>query len=220
MYNLHCHSLLSDGDLLPSEVAMRYLAKGFKAIAITDHCDYSNIKQVVASILEFTRHWPKDTGIRVFPGVELTHIPPKQFKPLVRYCRGKGIKVIVGHGESPVEPVIKGTNQAALEAGVDILAHPGQISDACVLLAKKKGIFLEVTTRRGHSNGNKHVIQQALKFGAKLIINTDSHCPEDIITPAQMSKIAIKAGLSANQIAQNICSLEQFLHNRHGNKPC
>ncbi|MFA5362653.1 MAG: PHP domain-containing protein, partial [Candidatus Omnitrophota bacterium] len=42
MYNLHCHSLLSDGNLLPSEVAVRYLAQGFKTIAITDHADYSN----------------------------------------------------------------------------------------------------------------------------------------------------------------------------------
>jgi histidinol phosphatase-like PHP family hydrolase len=211
MYNLHCHSLLSDGVLLPSEVAARYLDKGFKVIAITDHCDYSNIKHVIKSILEFTRHWPKDCGIKVLPGVELTHIQPKQFKPLVKYCRGKGIKVIVGHGESPVEPVVKGTNRAALEAGVDILAHPGKISDADVLLAKKKGIFLEITTRRGHSNTNKHVADRACKLGAKLVISTDSHHPEDIITPDQMAKVAVKVGLSTNQITQNRRILEYFL---------
>jgi histidinol phosphatase-like PHP family hydrolase len=212
MYNLHCHSLLSDGVLLPSEVAQRYLAKGFKLIAITDHCDYSNISQVVKSILEFTRHWPKESGIKVLPGVELTHIHPKQFKPLVKFCRSKGIKVIVGHGESPVEPVAKGTNRAAIEAGVDILAHPGRISDADVLLAKKKGIFLEITTRRGHSNTNKHVAAQALKLGAKLVISTDSHNPEDIITPAQMLNIPFKLGLNKAQIAQIKRNMAKFYY--------
>lgn len=212
MYNLHCHSLLSDGVLLPSEVAVRYLAKGFKVIAITDHCDYSNIQHVVKSILEFTRHWPKDCGIKVLAGVELTHVQPKQFKPLIKYCRGKGIKIIVGHGESPVEPVVKGTNRAALEAGVDILAHPGKISDSDVLLAKKKGIFLEITTRHGHSKTNKHVAERALKLGAKLVISTDSHHPEDIITPLQMSKIAAKSGLNKAQIKNIAKDLEKFLH--------
>ena len=114
MFNLHSHSLLSDGVLLPSEVAVRYLALGYKAIAITDHVDYSNIESTVKSILEFTKHWPKDMGIKVFPGVELTHLPLKQFKPLAKYARNKGIKVILAHGETLVEPVIKGTNRAAL----------------------------------------------------------------------------------------------------------
>ena len=46
MYDLHTHSLLSDGELLPSELARRYEEKGYKAIAITDHVDFSNIKIV------------------------------------------------------------------------------------------------------------------------------------------------------------------------------
>src|SRR4030042_6939913 len=125
MYNLHCHSLLSDGVLLPSEVAVRYAAVGYKVIAITDHADYSNIRQLTAAIIEFTKRWPKEINIKVLPGIELTHVPPEQFKPLVKIARDAGIKIIVGHGETLMEPVIKGTNRACLEAGVDILAHPG-----------------------------------------------------------------------------------------------
>ena len=41
MFDLHTHSLLSDGELLPSELARRYEEKGFRAIAITDHADVS-----------------------------------------------------------------------------------------------------------------------------------------------------------------------------------
>ena len=59
MYNLHCHSLLSDGALLPSEVAVRYADAGYRVIAITDHADYSNIKSLLRAISDFTSHLPK-----------------------------------------------------------------------------------------------------------------------------------------------------------------
>jgi histidinol phosphatase-like PHP family hydrolase len=200
MYNLHTHSLLSDGVLLPSEIAVRYAALGYKAIAITDHVDYSNIEQVIKEILVFTRHWPKNSPIKVLPGIELTHLPLKQFNPLAKYARERGIKVIIGHGETIVEPVIKGTNLAALEADIDILAHPGLITDKEVKLAKAKGIFLEVTTRKGHCNTNCHIVKQAKKIGARLILNHDSHVPEDMINQNQFLKIASKAGLKAQEI--------------------
>src|SRR3989338_3895129 len=175
MYNLHTHTLLSDGALLPSEVAVRYLALGYKAIAITDHAHFCNITSTVAAILNFTRHWPKSSGIKVLPGIELTHLPLEQFKPLSNYARKAGIKIIIAHGETLVEPVIKGTNRSALDADIDILAHPGLISDADVKLAKKRGVFLEVTSRDGHRDTNAHVVERALKFGAKLILSNDSH---------------------------------------------
>jgi len=214
MYNLHCHSLLSDGVLLPSEVAMRYLDKGYKAIAITDHADYSNIKSTIQAILEFTDHWPKDSKIKVLPGLELTHLPLDQFKPLAEFARGKGIKIIIAHGETLIEPVLKGTNRAALEADIDILAHPGLINDRDVQLAKEKGIFLEITSRSGHAETNLHVVGQALKFSAKLILNNDSHEPADIITPEQLIDIALKSGLNRNQIDKISKEVEFFLKDK------
>ncbi|MDD5730677.1 MAG: histidinol phosphate phosphatase domain-containing protein [Candidatus Omnitrophica bacterium] len=200
MYNLHCHSLLSDGELLPSEVAVHYAAKGYSIIAITDHTDYSNIDSNIKSITEFCRRWPASQPVKVLPGIELTHLPAEQFAPLAKYARKNGIKIIVAHGQTPVEPVISGTNQAALEADIDILAHPGNISVKEVKLASKRGIFLEISGRKGHNRGNRQVVKQALLYGANLILNTDSHAPEDIISPAQLANIGIKAGLSRKQI--------------------
>lgn len=196
MIDLHCHSLLGDGVLLPSEVAARYLAAGYKTIAITDHADYSNIDIVADAILRFTKHWPKDAKIKVLPGVELTHLPLSQFKPLAQYARKKGLKVIIGHGETISEPVVKGTNRAALEADIDILAHPGLITKEDVEFAKKRGIFLEITTRPGHRDTNPHVAELALKVGAKLILNNDSHAPQDILLPQELRSYGLKAGLS------------------------
>ena len=216
MYDLHIHSLLSDGVLLPSEIANRYLALGYKAVAICDHADYSNIEQVVGSILKFTKHWPKEAKIKVLPGIELTHLPPEQFKPLAKYARTKGIKIIIGHGETLAEPVVKGTNRAALEAGIDILAHPGLISAEDIKLAKKKGIFLEVTSRKIHSSTNPHVVEGALKIGAKLILNTDSHQPEDIINPEELSQIGHLAGLSQKEIDKIYQDVGKFIKGKEG----
>ncbi len=218
MYNLHCHSLLSDGALLPSELAVRHMRAGYKIIAITDHADYSNIETVVKSILKFTKLWPKNSGILVLPGIELTHLPVGQFLPLVKYSRGRGIKIIVGHGETPVEPVLKGTNRAALEAGVDILAHPGLITDEDIKLAMKKNIFLEITSREGHCGANAHVARAALKLGANLILNTDAHAPADIITPDELKRIAHAAGLLDEQVKEIYDKVNMFLKLKGGIK--
>jgi histidinol phosphatase-like PHP family hydrolase len=191
---------------------VRYSALGYKVIAITDHADYSNIDTVINGILKFTEHWAKDSEIiKVLPGIELTHLPPKQFKPLAKYARSKGIKVIVGHGETLVEPVIKGTNHAALEADIDILAHPGLITDEDVKLAKKKGIFLEITARKGHCDTNLHVVERALKFGAKLILDIDSHDPENIVPKEQLISVAEQAGLSKKEIDDIFQDVRKFL---------
>jgi len=213
MYNLHCHSLLSDGVLLPSELAIRHLSAGYKLIAITDHADYSNIETVVESILRFTKNWPKKTlPIKVLPGIELTHLPLEQFSPLAKYARHKGIKIIIGHGETLAEPVIKGTNRAALEADIDILAHPGLITEEDVKLAKKKNIFLELTSRLIHSVSNTHVAEIALKLGANLIINMDAHAPEDILPPESLEQIGLKAGLSKEQIKAILAKITDYIN--------
>jgi len=211
MYDLHTHSLLSDGQLLPSELARRYEAKDYKAIAITDHVDVSNIKRVINQIIEFTRKWPRNR-IKVYPGIELTHVPLQQFAPLAKYARSKGIKIIIAHGETPMEPVMPGTNKKALCADIDILAHPGKITKEEVLLAKKKNIFLEITARRSHKSTNGHVLNLARKYGAKLILNTDSHSPDNILSPKELKKAGLKAGLTNKEIVKVHYDVERFLN--------
>jgi len=214
MYDLHCHSLLSDGVLLPSEIAVRYAALGYKTIAICDHADYSNIDPIISALLSFTKHWPENANIKVLPGIELTHLPLAQFGPLSKYARKKGIQVIIGHGETSAESVIKGTNRAALEADIDILAHPGLITDDDIKLAKIKGIFLEISSRHGHRDTNQHVVKCALNSGTKLILNSDSHMPEDIISPDDLKKVAFEAGLTQDNINTIYKGVGEFLKNK------
>jgi histidinol phosphatase-like PHP family hydrolase len=104
---------------------------------------------------------------------------------------------VLVHGETISESVPPGTNQAALEADVDILAHPGLITEELVTMAKEKGILLEISARRGHSLANGYVAQVANKIGAPLIFNTDAHSPEDLLDSVQAQRICAGAGLSA-----------------------
>ncbi|MFH2145937.1 MAG: histidinol phosphate phosphatase domain-containing protein, partial [Candidatus Omnitrophota bacterium] len=148
--DLHTHSLLSDGVLLPAELVRRAEIIGYAAIGITDHVDLSNIDSVIQKLLKFAEGATAESAIRLIPGVEITHVPLSEFKGLVAFAREKGIKLIVGHGETIVEPVRKGTNRAAIEAGVNILAHPGLITLEDAKLAAEKGVFLEISGRKGH----------------------------------------------------------------------
>lgn len=199
MIDLHTHSVLSDGVLLPAELARRAYVAGYKALAITDHVDSGNLALVLAQLIKVSKDLNKYMKIKVLPGVEITHVPPQQIPDLADLARKLGAKIIVVHGESPVEPVISGTNSAGLESDIDILAHPGLITEKEVKLAKKRGIYLELSARRGHSLTNGYVAKLAMKFGAKLVINTDAHSSSELFTKEILRKVGLGAGLSERE---------------------
>jgi putative hydrolase len=200
--DLHTHTLLSDGELLPSELVRRAQVKGYTAIALTDHVDSSNIDFVLPRIVTVSKVLNKDWDIFVIPGVEITHAPLKEIPRLVKYARENGAKIVVVHGETISEPVIPGTNECAIEALCDILAHPGNITDDDVRLAVKKGTHLEITTRLGHAPTNGHVINLAKKFGAKMVLDNDSHSPDDLISDEVAREFLTALGLNPAEINQ------------------
>ncbi|MGB9699130.1 MAG: histidinol phosphate phosphatase domain-containing protein [Thermodesulfobacteriota bacterium] len=195
MIDLHTHTLFSDGELLPAELVRRAIVIGYQAIGLTDHADSSNLDLIVPRIVEvcrdLNRYWP----IKVVPGVELTHLPPELIAPLTDRARALGAQIVVVHGETIAEPVPPGTNQQAILAGVDILAHPGLISAAEAALAKEKGVLLEITSRSSHSLTNGHVAKVAIETGANLILNTDTHAPGDLISDEKALRVVLGAGL-------------------------
>jgi histidinol phosphatase-like PHP family hydrolase len=196
MIDLHMHSTFSDGELIPSEVVSRALFAGYTHLAITDHADPSNLEYVLERISHVCGELRGKVSAKVYPGVEITHVPPRMIASLVALARERGAKVVTVHGETIVEPVPGGTNLAAIQAGADILAHPGLITEAEVLLAKKHGVLLEITARHGHSLTNGHVARLAVKCGARLVYNTDSHSPGDFTPWETAIRIIRGAGLS------------------------
>jgi putative hydrolase len=195
MIDLHTHTLFSDGELIPSELIRRAIAVGYEAIAITDHVDASNMESVISGIVRAVRRLKDYVPIAVLPGAEITHVPPSLIPDIVKECRALGAALIVVHGETLVEPVEIGTNKAAIEAGADILAHPGLISEDDLLFANERGVTLEITSRKGHSLSNGYVAAQALKHGIPLCINTDTHAPSDLIAKGFAEKVLLAAGV-------------------------
>src|SRR4030066_1341683 len=200
MIDLHTHTLFSDGALLPTELVRRAVVEGYTAIAITDHADISNLDFIIPRIIEACNVINNKWNIKAIPGVELTHVPPDTIKDLADDARRLGAMIVLVHGETIVEPVIPGTNRAAIEAGVDILAHPGLIDKKDIQLAKKRGVYLEITTRSGHSYTNGYVASEAIRIGAKLIINTDSHQPHDLVSDDTAKRVLLGAGIPKKMI--------------------
>jgi len=194
MIDLHTHSTFSDGELIPSELVRRAVVLGYTAIAITDHVDFTNIEHVLSCVKK-VKSLEDDYDIKIFSGVELTHVPPGKMPALVEKARSLGAEIIVVHGETTVEPVPEGTNHTAVSLDIDILAHPGLITIEDAELAGENGIALEITSRNGHNRTNGHVVRIGNGAGADLIVNTDSHSPHDLITDAVAFTIAMGAGL-------------------------
>lgn len=211
MIDLHTHSIFSDGELIPYELVRRAIAKGYRAIAITDHVDASNIDFVVPRIVRAIDKLRTYVSIEAIPGAEITHAPPRMIPDLVKEARNLGALVVVVHGETIVEPVAEGTNRAAIEAGADLLAHPGLIKTEDILFAKEMGTMLEITSRKGHSLSNGYVAKEASKFGVSLSINTDSHSPEDLITVEMARNILIAAGIDENRLEQVFENSKRFV---------
>lgn len=198
--DLHTHTFYSDGVLSPMEQVRRAVVNGYSAIGLTDHTGIGGVARLIEALKVdrelIERHWP----IRVVVGVELTHVPSEAIGEAAELARDAGAEIIVVHGETPVEPVPAGTNQAAIASGqVDVLAHPGMLSDEDARLAAENGVYLEITSRRGHSLTNGHVARLAREHGAKLVVNSDAHEPTDLLTTTFQLRVARGAGLSGEE---------------------
>jgi len=199
--DLHTHSFLSDGELLPSEMLRRVAVLGFAALAITDHADASNMAFIIESLRRFLREQAHDFGVELLVGVELTHVAPASIDRLAHEAKALGAEVVVVHGETIVEPVAPGTNRAAVESqAVDVLGHPGFLTPAEARLAASRGCAIEITTRKGHSLTNGHVARVAREAGCLLVVDSDAHDPGDFATLEFAQRVAAGAGLSPEEV--------------------
>lgn len=199
MIDLHTHTTFSDGEVIPAETARRARAAGYVAMAFTDHADASNLAHILENISKVSGRYSPFAGLDLFSGVEITHVPPGLIGETAELARSLGAELVVVHGETIAEPVEIGTNLAAIEAKVDILAHPGLITTVEADLAARNNVFLEITTRRGHSLTNGHVAAMARQTGARLVINNDAHAPGDFVSREQRRRVALGAGLSEEE---------------------
>jgi histidinol phosphatase-like PHP family hydrolase len=220
LYDFHTHSFLSDGVLSPVELIRRAHVNGYTAIAVTDHAGAGNLEQLLESLRRecelVNRHWP----ILALPGVELTHIPAASVSALARRARAAGAAIVSVHGETVVEPVEPGTNRAAVDCeDVDILAHPGLLDPRDAARAAARGCFIEVSGRKGHGFANGHVVRTALAAGAPLILDSDAHEPQDLLTPAFARTVLLGAALPQSELQTVLLANPQALLARRAPRP-
>lgn len=213
VYDFHTHTTLSDGELTPIELIRRALDRGYRAIAITDHCGAGSLARILSELVRDCALAEQYWDIIAIPGVELTHVPAAAIPGLAQQARALGARIVVVHGETIVEPVEPGTNRAAVGAGnVDILAHPGLLTIEEAREAARNNVFLELTTRRGHCLTNGHVARLAQVAGAQLVLDSDTHSPDDLLTPSLAQAVARGVGLEDQEIIKNLeVSAERLL---------
>ena len=114
MIDLHTHTLLSDGALLPSELVRRAIDKGYRAIALADHVDASNIDFVVPRLAKVARQLNAVWNILVIPAAELTHIPLEHIKTLTKKSQAFWCKINPGAWRDKSRTGIKRNKQAGL----------------------------------------------------------------------------------------------------------
>lgn len=203
LYDFHTHTFHSDGVLSPIELIRRAFVKGYSAIAITDHVALGSLGRVINETSDdcalARAHW----NILAIPGVELTHLPPQAISEVAQEAKEMGARLVIVHGETSTEPVEQGTNLAAVQSPyVDILAHPGLITTEEAALAAQNNVFIELTSRTAHSTTNAHVAFISQKAQARLLVNSDAHNEDDLLTPALAEAVLHQAGLGEHHYEQ------------------
>jgi histidinol phosphatase-like PHP family hydrolase len=158
----------------------------------------TNVDIVVPAIVKAVEL--SEDYIRTIPGVEITHVPPAKMDKVIKRAKELGAQWVVVHGETLNEPVIAGTNlKAVSNPDVNVLAHPGSITDDVMQKAADNGILIEVTGRSWHNVTNGHVVLAARKAGAKMVVNSDCHGPYDLMDEATAMKVALGAGMTGKE---------------------
>lgn len=214
LYDFHSHTFFSDGALSPEELIRRAIVNGYTAMAITDHVGASNCEAVLKELVQACELMNRHYSITALPGVELTHVPPEAIPEVAHMARLAGARVVIVHGETITEPVEVGTNLAAIRCpDVDVLAHPGLLSPQEAEEAVKKGVYIEISARKGHCLTNGWVAKVGSAAGVRLIVDSDAHEPEDLLTPDLARKIALGAGVEENRLEEILVANPQSLLN-------
>ena len=123
-------------------------------------------------------------NVEAWAGVELCHIPPALLPEAVREAREAGARLVLVYGESIMDQVEQGTNFAAIEAGADIITHPGLVDAETAAFAAERGVAFEFTSCPRHALTNAHTAAMALKHGVTLVRGSNAGRAEELTTRA------------------------------------
>lgn len=203
MIDVHVH-ISPDGlaqGLLPAEALRLAALRGLRAVGLVVRSDGST-KLPLRRLSTRVRDLGLYLNMEACVGVELVHVPPALLPGAVADARKAGAELVLVHGESPADTVAEGTNVAAVEAGADILAHPGLIDDQTAAYAAEKGVALELSACPRHCLTNAHVADMARRHGCLLAPGGNARTPEEFLRLPSWDTVCRGAAFSSDQIAR------------------
>ncbi|MDR2727177.1 MAG: histidinol phosphate phosphatase domain-containing protein [Deltaproteobacteria bacterium] len=197
MFDAHIHP---GTNLVPAEAAALARQAGYRRIALLCRCDQTSLRRLFPPLFRACGALALYGEGEVLPGVELVHLPPPLLAETVAEARALGAALVAVHGEFPGGCVPLGTNLAALEAGADLLLHPGNLTDAEAALAAARGVHLELSLCSRHALFNGHIARLAERHQAPLLTGSNAGRPEEIVALPDRRAILHGAGLDETAI--------------------
>ena len=163
-------------------------------IAVCTDMDFAFLPEFCHQV----RHISLYTRVSAWAGVELLSIPPALIRIAVEKARTYGAQLVLAHGESIMESIEKGTDFAAIDAGVDILSCPGVLDSTAAALAAERNVCIEISGSPRHAFANAKNAAVCLASGAGLVCGSGACGAEELHRPAAWQKIIDCADCSFN----------------------
>ena len=158
LFDLHCHSTVSDGLLSPKDLVAYAAKQGVKVLALTDHDDIAGLQDA--------REAAKEHGIQFVNGVEISVTWKKRTLHIV------GLKIDAENAalKAAFESVRRGRDLRAHEMGADLArvgihgAYEGAkaLAGNSIITRTHFALFL---VESGHAKDNKSVFKKYLVKG-------------------------------------------------------
>ncbi len=223
-YDLHTHTIYSDGLGTPFENAAAAEERGLEAVALTDHGPASpdglsdrSFRRLVAEAREAERQ----LSVKVYAGVEANIVSPTGEIDATPGMLEQADLVLgaVHHphllvpSATPTEETRRAIVQATLrciERGeVHIIAHPvwileelncritAQEAEEIARAAADHNVGLELNAR--HLPRDFTLYQIAVRVGAPITFGSDAHAPEEVGRFKPLIKVARKLGVEPSE---------------------
>ncbi len=197
VFDFHTHTSISDGHASPLDMARRCQQNGYAAYVCSDHVDESSVEARVPEIVAACARVGAELGLDAIPAVEVTRVAPERVARVAARARSLGARLVVVHGETLGDFPQPGLNLAATACpDVDILAHPGLLTAREAEQARERGIHLEISAAGLHGLTNGHVAKVALELGAPLVLDSDAHRPESLLSAERAAQLLAGSGLA------------------------
>ncbi len=177
-------------------MARRCQQNGYAAYVCSDHVDEATVERRVPEIVAACLLASRELGMTSIPAVEVTRVPPERVARVAARARSLGAQLVVVHGETLGDYPQPGLNLAAARCSdVDILGHPGLITDEAAEAARENHIHLEISAAGLHGLTNGHVARVAIRLGVALVLDSDAHRPEALLTAERANQVLRGSGI-------------------------